>query len=1221
MKINKRHQRMKRTQNIIAKAPTGAFPVSGGWNYRGNKKGSGGTSGPIEFPDTLKSTSYARLQILLSEGEIKGLVDGLKSVYLDGTPIQNADGSMNFSGVSVDFRTGTQYQDPMSGFPSSEVTESVGVELKQSSAFIKTIEDTQISAVRVTVNLNGLLWIDDKTGNRAGWVVNYSIDVSVDDGPYTEYVNSNFWGKTTSQYARTHRIDLPKASRNWRIRVRRNTMDTALTNLTDKTYVQSITRIIDAKLRYPNCAMVGIVVDAEQFSNIPTVACDCYGRILRIPSNYNPDTRQYDGTWDGTFKTGYTNNPAWVLYDLITNGRYGLGAKVDPAAVDKASLYKIAQYCDEMVDDGFGGKEPRFTCNAYVQTQAEAYKLLQDIAAIFRGVAYWSAGAVQFEADMPGDTDYTYTNANVIDGKFTYQGTTRESRYTVAYVSWNDPSDEYRQKVEVYEYREGINRYGIHKTDVTAFGCTSRSQARRLGKWLTLTSCLEKDTVTFSVGLDSVFVTPGKKIKIADQHRAGRRIGGRVRSATKKAIELDSMTIVKPGDRLTVILPDGSSQTRTVQLSSYNRLTADTTKFTADSTKLTADMTGIPESVTTITVTKPFSDIPVTESIWAIDSDELATQTFRVVSLTDNNDGTYTISAVQNLQEKYEAIDHGSAFDPLPISVVPPKVQPAPQNVRLSNYSVIDQGSEVINARIEWDSTEGANQYEVNWRRDNSDWVSMPRTGTTSAEIQGAYAGTYEARVRAYNAIGAASIWALSPVTELRGTIGAPPVVTHLSPTSLVSGIALNWGFPPERNIVERTEIWYSTSPERENATKLTELAYPTTSYSLFKLKANARLYFWARLIDKSGLAGAFYPEGNGVLGSSSVDASEILDSFAGQISETELGKNLVGKIETAEQAAVEVKSLADKLSAQWSAKVQVTKDGKHYLAGIGAGVEETPEGMQSQVLVLADRFAVINENDGSIVSPFVVDGGQVFMNEAVIGKLAAKHIQANTLSELTPNAGIITQGRLQSAVNGNYIDLNATGSNYVINFGNNAMTVTADGRMRINAVDVINTLNIAGGAVTSHRFSVNDSTTSLTTSPGSGWTTASIMDRSPTSVGGMSTGADIRITANISLSISCSTDAQGSRRCFGALQILKNGYPIRYVWLPEGNIYRVSGTSEAVYAFKVSIFGSSIITEDYLNAGESATYSIRALWWDNHGSATTCTITDSAIDLDIRKR
>lgn len=276
---------------------------------------------------------------------------------------------------------------------------------------------------------------------------------------------------------------------------------------------------------------------------------------------------------------------------------------------------------------------------------------------------------------------------------------------------------------------------------------------------------------------------------------------------------------------------------------------------------------------------------------------------------------------------------------------------------------------------------------------------------------------------------------------------------------------------------------------------------------------------------------------------------------------------------------------------------------------------------MQSQVLVLADRFAVINENDGSIVSPFVIDGGQVFMNDAVIGKLSAKHIQVNTLSELTPNAGIITQGRLQSAVNGNYIDLNATGSNYVINFGNNAMTVTADGRMRINAVDVINTLNIAGGAVTSHRFSVNDSTTSLTTSPGSGWTTASIMDRSATSVGGMSTGAAIRITANISLSISCSTDAQGSRRCFGALQILKNGYPIRYVWLPEGNIYRVSGTSEGVYAFKVSIFGSSIITEDYLNAGESATYSIRALWWDDHGSTTTCTITDSAIDVDIRKR
>lgn len=1081
--IIKKAARTKRSTHnqMIAKAPTGVFCVSGGWNFRGHKKGGDAGSGPTEYPDTLKSTSFARTQIILSEGEIKGLVNGLQSIYLDGTPIQNPDYSLNFEGVSVEFRTGTQYQEPMSGFPSSETTETIGVELRQTTPYIKTIEDTQISAIRVTVNVNGLLWINDDTGDRNGWYVDYAIDVSTDDGEYYEYCKSAFWGKTTSQYARTHRIDLPKASNHWRVRVRRISPDLQKTNITDKTYLQSITKVIDAKLRYPNTAMLGIVVDAQQFGSVPTVSCDLYGRILRIPSNYNPETRQYVGIWDGTFKTGYTNNPAWVVFDLITNGRYGLGDKVDPAAIDKFSLYRISQYCDELVNDGHGGKEPRFTCNAYIQTQMDAYKLLQDMAAIFRGVAYWSAGAVQFEADMPGDIKHTYTNANVIDGRFSYQGSRRSTRCTVAYVSWNDPTDSYRQKIEVYEYREGISRYGINKEDIIAFGCTSRAQARRLGKWMTLTSCWEKDTVTFGVGiLDGVITLPGHKIQIADQHRAGRRLGGRVHVATLNTVEIDHSTLFKPGDKITVTLPNGVTETRTVKFSQLQQLTADATRFTADNTELTADMTGIPETLVTVTVTQSFSQIPQPESVWAVDSQELATQSFRVVSVADNADGTYTISAAQNLQEKYEAIDHGSVFDPPPITIVPPKVQPAPENVRLSNFSVVSQGVESINVRIEWDKAQGANAYEIMWRRDNSDWVSMSRTGTLSAEIPNAYAGKYEARVRAHNAIGSSSIWSSSTAIELNGTVGEPPVVTHLTPTSMVMGIILNWGFPAKNNIVERTEIWYSVTASLSDAIKLTELAYPTTQHQLFKLAANQRLYFWARLIDKRGLAGKFYPDGPGVLGSSSAQATEILDYIAGQIGETELAKHLIDKIDASENAAVKVEELVTDLSAQWSAKVQVHKDGKYYLAGIGLGLEETPEGMQSQVLVMADRFAIINDSDGKITSPFVIQNGQTFINDAIIGKLAANHIQVNTLDELTPNAGIITKGKLQSAVNGSYIDLNATGNNYVVNFGN-VFNVTAAGRMTINQVDVIDTLHIKGRAITDMVQSFMDYATSST--------------------------------------------------------------------------------------------------------------------------------------------
>lgn len=1202
--IVKRASRIKRAthKKLIAKTPSGVFSVSGGWAFRGNKKGSKGSSGPIEYPDTLKSTSYARLQIILSEGEIKGLVNGLKSIYLDGTPLQNSDGSFNFQGVSVDFRTGTQYQDPMPGFPSSEVTESIGVELKNSSPYIKTIEDTQLSAVRVAVNVNGLLWINDDTGDRNGWYVNYAIDVSTDEGAYVEYINTAFWGKTTSQYARTHRIDLPRATRNWRVRVRRISADLSVTNITDKTYVQSISKVIDAKLRYPNTAMLGIVVDAEQFSSVPTVSCDVYGRILKIPSNYNPDTRQYIGTWDGTFKLGYTNNPAWVVYDLVTNGRYGLGARVDPSAVDKFSLYQISQYCDELVSDGFGGLEPRFTCNAYIQTQADAFKLLQDMAAIFRGVAYWSAGAVHFQADMPGDTVYTYTNANVIDGRFSYEGSRRETRYTVAYVSWNDPTDEYRQKIEVYEYRDGINRYGINKVDLAAFGCTSRAQARRLGKWVTLTSCLEKDTVTFSVGIDSTFTAPGQKIKIADQHRAGRRLGGRVHSATRNTVEIDHSTLFKPGDKITVSLPNGKTETRTIQSSLLQRLSADSTEFTADSTELSADMTGIPDSLSSITVTQNFSDIPQPESVWAIDSPELATQTFRVIAVTDNDDGTYSISAVQNLQEKYAAIDHGAAFDPPPITVIPPKVQPAPENIQLSNYSTIEQGIESINVRVDWEKSEGANEYEVNWRRNNSDWVALPRTGTLSAEIPNAYAGAYEARVRAHNAIGSASVWGLSTKTELKGTVGEPPTVTHLTPSSIVMGIVLNWGFPEKNNIVERTEIWYSKTPSFSSATKLTELSYPTTQYQLLNQPSNSRLYFWARLIDKNGLAGKFYPEGDGVFGMSSADALPILGYITGKIGETELSKDMLERIETTENAAVEMKEVVSDLNARWSVNVQVNKDGNYYLAGIGVGIEETPEGMQSQVLVMANRFAIINENDGTITSPFVIENGQTIINDAIIGKLAAKHIQVNTLSELTPNAGIVTSGKLQSAVNGSYIDLNATGANYVINFGRNVFTVTADGLMTINAVNVIDTLQIRGRAITDSNQSISDNQMISTNGA---------MNRDTLTVYNVQNGDQVEVQIGFSLTVEAASVPDVK------VYLIRDGAFIRN-FIINGYVVEERRSGEHIITtYKLFCNGSLFSVEDTPGVGNHS-YQLRILFT---GTSAKCTCTYSYLKSRVFKR
>lgn len=1053
MKIRKRH-----AQHKLRKAPKGAFLL-------GAKKGGGGSQA-TESPDSLHSISYARLLSLMSEGEIKGLADGLKSVYLDSTPLQNADGSMNFQRVSVDLRTGTQYQEHIPGFPASESTQSVNVELRYGTPFVRGFSNPELSAVRVTISIPGLQQVK-KNNDITGASVSYNIEVATDGGPLQYVMTGTVTGKTTSTYTRTHRIDLPQATKGWQIRITRTTFNSASNKISDKTYIESVTEVIDAKLRYPNSALLGIRVDAAQFSSIPTVAADLYGRIIAVPGNYNPDTRQYDGIWDGTFKQAWTDNPAWVFYDLITNGRYGLGARIDPGAVDRFALYRIGQYCDEMVSDGKGGHEPRFTCNVYLQTQADAYRVLSDLASVFRGIVYWGAGWAVPVADMPKNADYSFTAANVVDGKFSYTGSARATRYTVALVSWNDPTDMYRQKVEVVENQDGIIRYGVNKTEVTAFGCTSQAQAQRIGQWLTLTSCMETRTVTFSVGVDGAIPAPGSIIKVADPDLAGRRIGGRIHAVKGNTIELDGVLDIRPGDRLTVNLPSGKSETRDVLASRAQGLTVDSDQITVDSTETSADMTGLPGAATTVTVSTPFSEVPEPQAIWILESEELAAQTFRVLSVTENADNTYTISAVQNVMGKYDAIDHISRIEEPPVTIIPPRVQPAPANVRLSNYSVIDQGTERINVRIEWDAAPPANSYEAQWRRDYSDWVPMPRTGTTSAEITNAYAGQYEARVRAFNSIGAVSVWTSSTLTELGGTLGKPPQVAYLKAQSAVFGVNVLWGFPQGPNIIERTELWYSHVNDLRQAVKLGDYAYPQSKYSHMGMAANRTLYFWVRLVDRNGTAGAFYPDGPGVAGTSSNTIGNYLDYFAGQIGETQLGQRLTQKIDTAAAAAVQVQEVTTDLAAMWTVKTQLTADGKHYLAGIGVGVENNAGVIQSQVLVSADRFAILNLDDDKITTPFVIENGQTFINEAIIGKLSAEHVQVKKLSELAQDAGIIVTGKMQSATNGNMIDLGATGNQQAINFGNGAMTVTADGQMTINAVNVLGTLQLRAGAVT----------------------------------------------------------------------------------------------------------------------------------------------------------
>lgn len=1035
--------------------------------------GSGGNSGS-ESPDSLHSIARAKVLDLVSNGEVKGLVNGLQSVFLDGTPIVNPDGSTNFSGYSIDWRWGTQDQDYMPGFPAVENEQAVGVELKSAQPWTHAINDVDLSAVRIRVAVPQLQKSNSSTGDITGYRIEYAIDLSTDGGSFLQVLAGAFDGKTTSQYERSIRIELPRATGGWTVRVRRLTPNANSSLIADTTRIQSITEIVDAKLRYPMSAIIGLQIDASQFQSVPARSFDLYGRIIKVPSNYDPTTRNYSGVWDGTFKPAWTDNPAWVFYDLVLNNLYGLGHLVNASQIDKWSLYQIAQYCDTMVSDGRGGREPRFTCNVFIQQQSDAYKVLQDIAGIFRGMAYWAAGNVVTVADMPGDPVYVYTAANVIGGQFKYVGSTRKTRFTVALVSWNDPTDQYKQKVEYVEDPDGLARYGVQQTSISAFGCTSQGQAQRVGQWALLTSRLETETVTFQVGLDATLVSPGQIIGVADPKRAGRRSGGRVHSVAGRTVTLDRAPEVKAGDSLTVILPSGTAEKRTVR------------SVDGDAVTVTAD----------------FSAAPVPQSIWMLESADLVAQLFRVLYVSEQDGITFEVSATQHEPGKFDAIDNGTRIDARPVTVIPPSVQPPPTNVRLSTYNIIDQGMAKTVMTMAWDAADKSVAYLPEWRKDNGEWVSVPRTGSLSVEVSGIYQGAYIGRVRAVNALDVISIPAYSIETQLQGKTSPPPQVSFLRTSSLVFGIKADWGFPVDAGDTQRTEIWYSKTADRDDAKKLSDFAYPQASTTYQGLAAAQSFFFWARLVDRSGNIGPWYPAGAGIPGMSSADESDYDKYFAGTISKTALSKDLLDTIGAVENVGDQLTALADQMtnvqhdvarvdgivarfnppmagstadaagstarmagvwseqsaraeadmanaqrtdavaavvgnasaliqaetvaratadtafasqitdvqakvadnaaavqtvaqsyadlngrvSASYQIKTQITANGRTYIAGIGVGVDNSSGVVESQVLLAASRVAIIDPNGAAITTPFVVQGGQVFISQALIG-------------------------------------------------------------------------------------------------------------------------------------------------------------------------------------------------------------------------------------------
>ncbi|EFD0311502.1 DUF1983 domain-containing protein [Escherichia coli] len=1123
------------------------------------KGGSNQTRTPVEAPDSIQSIARAKVLIALGEGEFAGGLDG-KNIFLGDsssyTPLQNADGSYNFNNVKYEFRSGTQDQDYIQGFPGIENELQVSYELKQAVPYVRAVSNTQLSALRIRLGWPTLL-LQKNNGDKVGTRVEYAIDLSVDGGPYETVVNGAVDDKTTSLYERSHRVNLPKSSTGWQLRVRRITPDSTSVNIVDTMRVVAVTEIIDAKLRYVNTALLYVEFDAKQFPNgIPQVVCNPKGRIIRVPDTYDPETRTYSGTWEGVFKWAWTDNPAWIYYDIILNERFGLGQRIDATQIDKWELYRIAQYCDQLVPDGKGGSgtEPRFRCNVYIQDRNDAWTVLRDLAGIFRGMTYWGDNKMYVLADMPRDVWHIYNHASVVEGKFTFADPSETTRNTAALVNWSDPANHYKDTPEPVYDSDLAMRFDYRQLEMTAIGCTRQSEANRRGRWALLTNGIG-EVVTFSTGMD---VPPvGEVIGVAANELAGRTIGGRVSAVNGRNITLDRAADVKAGNRLFLNLPSGTAQARTVQAVNGN----------------------------TVTVTTPYSETPEAECNWGVDSDDLFIALFRVTGTRDNNDGTFEVTGTTYNPDIYSAVDTGARLDERPVSVIPPGVQAPPGNIVVDSYSTVNQNIAITTMRVAWDAVQGAVAYEAEWRRDSGNWISVPRTSSLGFEVQGIYSGRYLVRVRAVNASDVSSVWATSPEVNLTGKVGNPPKpVGFIASENVDFGIELNWGFPANTDDTLKTEIQYSLTGTEDDAMLLADVPYPQRKYQQMGLKAGQIFWYRAQLVDRSGNESGYT---EWVRGQASIDVSDITDviledmkgsdtfkdmienavdsneKIAGMADEiknhadeleqqakdilenadglaqaevkideisvsmdgmtggvknsaiaiiqsglaqvtsrrsqtvtnagnsasidridttiadtsqavaralvtldAEAGGNISNSTDLTETLAdftqasatkintltvksgensaainVNAQAIADvngNLSAMYNIKVGVSSNGQYYAAGMGIGVQNTPSGMQSQVIFLADRFAVTTAAGNGVALPFVIQNGQTFIR-----------------------ASFIQDGTIENAKIGNYIQSN----NYAA--GSAGWKLNKAGDAEFNNVTVRGIVYASGGSFT----------------------------------------------------------------------------------------------------------------------------------------------------------
>ncbi|EEB7643150.1 DUF1983 domain-containing protein, partial [Salmonella enterica subsp. enterica serovar Javiana] len=952
-------------------------------------KGGGSSKTPHEAPDDLKSSQVLTVVDAICEGPIEGPVDGLKSVRINKTPVLDRDGNAMVHGVTVVYRVGEDEQTAMEGFEDSGAETLLGVEVKKSEPVTRTITAKTLDRLRFTFGVQSLVSTSTK-GDRNPTSIQMLIQFRR-DGLWRTERDIIITGKTTTQFLASVVIDdLPP--RPFEVRMLRITDDSTTDLLQNKTVWSGYTEIIDVKQRYPNTAVIGVKVDAEQFgSQQVTRNYLLRGRIVPVPSNYDPVKRTYMGIWDGTFKPAWTDNPAWCVLDMLTHPRYGMGSRIGVADVDKWALYAIAQYCDQSVPDGFGGTEPRITCNAYLTDQRKAWDVLGDFCSLMRCMPVWNGSKLTFVQDRPADKAWTYTQSNVVmpaDGApFVYSFSALKERHNAAEVRYTDPNNGWETSTELVENDAAIRRYGRNVLKMDAFACTSRGQAHRAGLWAITTELLETQTVDFSVGAEGLRHVPGDIIEVCDSDYAGVTVGGRVLSvdSLSRMLTLDREVEIPAGGNVVLNLVGSDGQPVTVAVTAHPA----------------------PDRVTV----SQLPDGVAAYSVWGLKLPDLRQRLFRCVAIRENDDGTYAITAVQHVPEKESIVDNGAKFDPLPgtsITNTPPAVQ------HLTTEILAEEGQ--YQARARWDTPRVVKGVNFSLRltvkaEDDSDRLASNLTLTeTEHTFRNLTPGRYTLTVRAVNSQGQQG----DPAST-QFSIAAPEAPSFIELTPGYFQITAT----PRQAVHDPTvqyEFWFSDAQITD--IRQVEAGARYLGTALYWIAASSGIkpgkdyYFYIRAVNQVGKSAFVEAKGQ-----ASNDAAGYLDFFKGQITESHLGKELLEKVELTEDNASRLDEFSKewqdangKWNAMWGVKIEQTEDGRHYVAGLGLSMEDTPDGKASQFLVAADRIAFINPQNGNQTPGFVMQGDQIFMNEAFLKYLSAPTI---TSGGNPPAFSLTPDGRL----------------------------------------------------------------------------------------------------------------------------------------------------------------------------------------------------------------